>query len=730
MWEKIKGGVVENRGTAIILSLIIVTVLFILTSFLIRKVVTNTMMVRKVKEEQESYAKAKQGILYALDRLNTWDGIDPDYDPTDWTPNEVGLGNWSDYSNYSLMVYKGYIPAPGGYTENEDYITIESRDLPKKLVTLQGIAEYKSPLVGYVKFINSDVTFSSPQTFGGLSNGSPIHVNGNLTLTGVNNIYLDTSRNDKFEIAREILPTASSDTVNILDQTGTYLVSNLNALANDGGNNGFTLVYDTENSEWVREPGNFNTASGHYFDGEHLPSSFDRSDPDNPQYVSGKSIIFWPQINEERFWDSLDGTTRLADIAISSDYCGKRGMNDDVAPYYWWDDWYPSDDSHDYGYVHIDGSTVDDVYWRREVSTDSYNYTPPGAHLIFSDTQDLDPSTSATTERLMQVNDDNTTDLPAEYETLASISYSLFTSEDVIFCEEDVRVNGVLPRDLAIVSGGNIYIDSNIYTNGHSLALLAKENVLLNTTHRWAVDHEVDEWNDPGNLAGVVDEHIARAVVNIGEIKQQVLNFGGSSTRVLVTTNQIILRGCTYSVGENNTLSFAAEVDLEGDNWQSLTIESPTFPINGPADSGPDPIIIVLEMPSASTPLSFSRIKLTATGGGAGDDPAGWIEVDAVEVPITDMDRTAIFAENGSWYVIAGNGASTDNDQQESFTLNVAISEQNFEDMSKWDGTHPLLQEATWDDITYIHDSSLKINSPPSLPPSVNLVSLKRKGGG
>ncbi|GAI36618.1 unnamed protein product, partial [marine sediment metagenome] len=259
---------------------------------------TNTTMVEKAGEEQKSYALAKQGILYALDQLNTWDGTDPKYDPTDWTPNEVEQGNWSDYSNYSLMVYKDHIPTSGGYTEEEGYTTIESRDLPKKLVTLQAIAKNDSPLLDYVKFINSDVTFSSPQTFGGLLNGSPFHVNGNLTLTGVNNIYLDTTRNDKFEIAQKILATASSDTVNILEQTGTYLASNLNAVAKDGGNNGFSVVYDTENSKWVKEPENFNTASGHYFDGEHLPSSYDRSDPDNPQYVSGESIISWPQINE------------------------------------------------------------------------------------------------------------------------------------------------------------------------------------------------------------------------------------------------------------------------------------------------------------------------------------------------------------------------------------------------------------------------------------------------
>ncbi|GAG78622.1 unnamed protein product, partial [marine sediment metagenome] len=276
--------------------------------------------------------------------------------PTDWP----GDTNWHDYNldgdistgdssgnDVTLKVEKG---TPTGH------ITIESQNLPEKLVTLQAIAENSSPLLKYVRFINSDVTFSSPQTFGGLSNGSPIHVNGNLTLTGVNNIYLDTSRNDKFEIAREILPTASSDTVNILDQNGISLASNLNALAKDGGNNGFSLVYDTENSEWVREPGNFNTASGHYFDAEHLPSSFDRSDPNNPQYVSGKSIISWPQINEERY-------ANLADLLISASDCGNRGTA--------WNDWYPSDGKYAGGYASGE-------YWREEGSGTSYNYTPPG----------------------------------------------------------------------------------------------------------------------------------------------------------------------------------------------------------------------------------------------------------------------------------------------------------------------------------------------------------------
>jgi len=175
----------KNHGTAIILSLVIVSVLFILTSFLVRKVLTNTAMVEKTGEEQESHALAKQGILYALDKLNTWEGIDPEYDPTAWLNGE----NWDEddwnpldlngdgENNVRIRVDKDDIPHPedddpafdSKDDDNEDrgYITIESQDLPKKLVTLQAITKNTSPLLVYVRFINSDaVTVFEDNTFG------------------------------------------------------------------------------------------------------------------------------------------------------------------------------------------------------------------------------------------------------------------------------------------------------------------------------------------------------------------------------------------------------------------------------------------------------------------------------------------------------------------------------------------------------------------------------------
>ena len=358
----------KNNGTAIILMLVVVSVLFIFTSFLVRKVVINATMVEKSGKEQESYAIAKQGILYAIDQLNTGEGYSLSYDPTDWP----GDTDWHDYNldndtttgdtsgnDVTLKVEKN---TPSGY------ITIESQDLPKKLVTLQGIAENTGPLLNYVRFINSDVSFLSLQGFGDSANGAPFHINGNLILDGdANEIYLED--NQRFEVTGEVISydsgSAQTDKVKILPSNEASFSSK--TLDDDGsGSDGYgftgTIVNGDEYSQL--DPKAFNTVQGHYFDGVHLPSSYDYSEnPNNPQYVSGQSIIFWPQINEERFWDSENGTTRLADLAISSDDCGKRGIND-FAPCYWWDDWYPTDNTHPYGYSDIDGSTVANIRLR------------------------------------------------------------------------------------------------------------------------------------------------------------------------------------------------------------------------------------------------------------------------------------------------------------------------------------------------------------------------------
>ena len=694
----------KNQGTAIILSLVIVSVLFILISFLVRKVLTNTAMVEKTGEEQKSYALAKQGILYALDQLNTWEGTDPDYDPTDWP--ETGNKNWIelDLNNKDedndvttgnkecrVRVDKDDLP-PNVFVSpdpnnDSNYITIESQDLPKKLVNLQAITKNTSPLLDYVRFINSDTIFGD-NTFGSgagflVQGDAPLCVLGNVTWQNGSSNNLILSGSDSKAIIYGNISNGGVDSLQIND---------------DPPQSGYYYFFDPNDSSYD-DPAAFDTAEGHCFSSAHLPSCYDYSSGTPTFYEGSTQATFWPQINEDRY-------SNLADLLISASDCGNRGPA--------WNDWYPSDDKYTGGYA-------SGYYWRQDGSGSSYNYTPPGVHLILSATQDLDPLTSATTENLLRINDGSGTDTPGEYENSATGSSF---SGDVIFAEKDIRLNGVLPRNVSVVSGGNIYIDSNIYTNSYSLALLAKENVLLNTTHRWVAGYEGgDNWADGGtaaNLMGVTDGQTAQAEVDIGESNEQILNFGGGASPQIVTTDRIILRDCEYSVGVDNYINLAAEVDLGEGNWQSLTITPLTFPIYGP-DSGTT--TIELETPSAFR--SFSRIKLTATGAGTGTDPAGWIKVDAVEIPIRDMDRMAIFAENGSWYVIPGNGASVNNNQQELFTLNVAIAQEELEEMTKWtDGSG---READWDQVTYVYDSDLVTTPPPALPPSVNLVSLKRK---
>lgn len=709
MSEKIKRGVAQNRGTAIILSLIIVTVLFILTSFLIRKVVTNTMMVRKAGEEQEGYALAKQGILYALDQLNTSEGYSPDYDSTDWpgTGNrnwiELDLDNKDEDNDVTtgdkecrIRVDKDDLP-PNVFVspdpnDDSNYLTIESQDLPKKLVTLEAITENSSPLLSYVRFINSDTVFGNDffgQTGTLIQGDAPLCILGNVTWASASSNNLILNGYDSKAI---IYGTISNGGV-------TNLQINGNSPQSD-----YYYFFDPDDPSYD-DASLFDTADGHYFSSAHLPSCYDYSGGTPSFYDGSTQGTFWPQINEERY-------ANLAHLVVSASHCGNRGAA--------WNDWYPSNGKYAGGYASGE-------YWREEGSGTSYNYTPPGVHLIFSATQDLDSSIPAA-QNLLRINDSSGTDTPAEYESSATASSF---SENVIFAEKDVRINGVLPRNLSIASGGNIYIDSNIYTNGYSLALLANENVLLNTTHRWVAGYEGgDNWNYNGtsaaNLIGVTDTGFARAQVNIGESEEQILDFGGSTFRQIVTTDRIILRGCAYEVFTDKTLDLSVDVDLGDGDWQPTSfVSGPAFPIYGPPPGSSSEV--VFETPS--TFRSFSRIKLTATGGGTGIDPAGWIEINAVEIPTRDMDGMAILAENGSWYLISGNGTSPNNDQQESFSLSVALSEQELEKMSKWnDGSG--FGEADFNQIAYTFDADLVTVPPPALPPSVNLVSLKRKGEG
>ena len=515
MPEKIKGGVVENRGTAIILSLIIVTLLFILTSFLIRKVVTNTMMVRKATEEQKSYAKAKQGILYAVNKLNTWEGVDPDYDPTAWlNAQNWDEDNWNPFdlngdgeNDVQIRVDKDDIPHaadddPAFDSEEDDngdqlYITIESQDLPKKLVTLQGIADYKSPLLDYVRFINSDVSFTAGQTFDDTTYGSLIHINGNLTLTDANFLNLDAETGERFEVAGEIKPGVSSTTVTISDPDGP--LDNVTLDANDDNTDGYKCGFTRNVSGNLLASEKFDTAydnivqnNGRYFDGTHLPSSYDQSGA-SPLYVTGNALLRWPPIDETRYENLVGGVGTAYYVAgVSSD--DESGTWYDITASGWIDD--------RTGYTPSVGSPQ------------SATYTSQSAILVILDGNGEMSGTPG------QVGiDDGQGGGTANNSVIESgewRGYPTDPSRKVIYSPHNLRIMGIIGDDLSptdhkltIVSGGTIYIEGNIVkgTGGSSLALIAKDWITLNPTHRFINQDVVatsgpDLWNNQDKIQG------------------------------------------------------------------------------------------------------------------------------------------------------------------------------------------------------------------------------------
>lgn len=294
-----KGSLIKKEeGMAILLSLVIVSVLFIVTSFLIRQVVMNAMMVGRFQQERVARAIARQGVLYAVYNLSTshqyenWGSggrvsVDLDGDGTDDVELEVTLDS----------------PSSG-------YITIESwnlstRNLPPGLMTLQGVGTYsRGFLLSYGRFINETAYFSG-FTFGDATSGFPFRLNNDLILEGTNTFWVDDTRGDRIEVGGDIVARNSTTLVNLRNTSGT-LDETLDANEDnaDGRKCGFTRI---GRGTWLNSS-LFSTVGGRYFDGFHLPSSWDLTGS-SPQYVrgSGKKTLTLPQINES-FYSNLAGS--------------------------------------------------------------------------------------------------------------------------------------------------------------------------------------------------------------------------------------------------------------------------------------------------------------------------------------------------------------------------------------------------------------------------------------
>jgi len=690
----------ENNGTAMILMLVVVSVLFIFTSFLVRKVVINTTMVEKSGKEQESYAIAKQGILYALDKLSTWEGTAPDYDSTTWLNTQNwDAGNWNSYdldgdgeSEVQIRIDKDDIPHP----ENSDptfdsadddngdqpYITIESRDSARKLITLQAIAKNNSPLLDYVRFVNSDTTFQN-DTFDSAGSGSLIEGNAPFSILGDVSWASGSSNN-------LILATGSKALVyGIINNGG---VSSLRINGSTAKNDYF--YFFDPNDPSYDDPTLFDTAEGHYFSSAHLPSCYDYTETPSPAYCyGGPQSISWPEIKEERYESLASGTNCYID---NSDEINKTSEWDDPS----------SDDTSD------DNDTEDEWFPDTAGST-SYHYYPHAARLVF-----------------------NATNITQELSggTINTIDYSSITN-NIIYAKGDISVSGIIPNEqnLTIVSGGNIFIDSNLLKqiNTASLALMAKQNIVLNPTIRYAVTWASpdDSWqNNPGAARGNPDYVLTYPGTGIISIPPDTtltytldLDLGR-----LITGGRIVLWNYEDGGGQQIDTTLDVLLSRDGTTWDTvLSGENPDedFHLNFTPQTFR---WVRLELKVENTHPLDQDFNLESEG------------FDAIEVPIYAVDA-ALFTENGTLEAVTGGGVAQDESilpnnnayQPDAGGLKVPSDSGSYSQRLFFWGT---LAETEWTEsipdwgyIAYAYDDNLSLNPPPSLPPSVSLVSLKRK---
>ncbi len=707
----------ENYGTAIILSLVIVSVLFILTSFLVRKVLTNTAMVQKAGEEQKSYALAKQGILYAIDQLNTSEEYSPDYDPTDWPgagnrnwteldldnkdeDNDVATGDKEcrarvDKDDLPLSVFVS--PDPN---DDSNYLTIESQDLPKKLVTLQAVAKNISPLLKYVRFLNSDTIFED-NTFGSgslIQGDAPFCVLGNVTWGdgSSNNLILTGSDNKAI-----IYGTISDGGVKSLQ---------INVAKPDKG---YHYFFDPNDSSYD-DPAAFDTAEGHYFSSAHLPSCYDYSSGTPTFHYGSTQATFWPQVKKDRYKNLASGVNCYINNP------------DEINEESEWSD--PSKDN-----TSDDNDTNDEWFKDGVGSTAGYHYYPYAPRLLLNNI-DTDGSGSEDLSQYLSGG------------TLNIIDYSDITN-NLIYAEGDLSVSGVIPtgKNLTIVAGGNIFIDSNLLkeANNASLALLAKKDIVLNPTLRCGVASGNTStnplWYNPDYSLGNPDSYYTSPTAS------GLTSFAPDETKTysldidlgrLVTGGRIVL--WNYEDGDGGQLETSLQVWVHRDdppppyssNWDLEVLQFP----DGDHISSPSHSIDF-------TPRTFRWIRLNLQAHNKHETQTQEFDLseerfNAVEIPLYGIDA-ALCAEEGSLKVVTGGGV---NQEDTILPNNDAYEPLDAGGLKTPGGTNGRLffwgtlaetewtgSVSGWDYLAYVYDPNLSSNPPPSLPPSVNLVSLKRK---
>jgi len=715
MFSKIEKFKKDEEGAALILTILIAGVLFILSSFLINKVLVNTKIIEKAKEEEESYALAKEGMLYAVEQLNASD------QSTDWP----GDSNWNNYhldddtgdeSGYDVSI-KVEKDTPSGY------ITIKSTDLPRKLVTLQGVANYKSPLTKYVRFINSDTTFGDT-TFGEEGSGTsiegraPIHINGNLILgTNTINLYTtsDTTKWDKFEVTGETQPINDAATITIKDPTGTISSKTLDANNDnsDGKNCGFTVNAAGNLLDSLK----FDTVSGRYLDLAHLPSCYDYSSGSPTFYYGGSRSIFWPEINENIYSNLVEDSKYYVSVpGISNTPIYNKGSQENIE-----DIWYPEESEWDEMPDETNWPGWEETYENSRI----YFYTGTGTLIV------LDGNGESLGAPLQIGIDDGLGGATAGNDIIEKSEWRDYPSNGLIYSPGNIRVSGMIdndttPYNLTIVSGGTIYIEGNIIkeNDNSSVALLAKDWVVLNPTHTFtggyftgnlackvsSGEEEDFKWKHKDNLLG--EEDNKRAIYQVKGLETLMrLDFEQMMTCDTITLVKLLLnQHWPLSIWGSNNPEFNippgdGDIQFGEDITTSINNENIDFTSKIPFTFRYVKIYLVDQREEPEewvSPFQVDAIKVSLSGGEEGKGDGTWGEDGK------PLLNTLCFAQRKSWAVIPGNGDAYP------IVIGGAIAENKQEQIDNdWASK-----------LTYTYDSNLSSNH---LPHSVNLVSLKRE---
>ncbi|MFQ6067564.1 MAG: hypothetical protein ACE5K3_09850, partial [bacterium] len=691
----------------------------------------NATMVGKTGEEQESYALAKQGILFAINELNTSSGTEPDYNPTAWLNGENwDEGNWNPFdlnsdgeNDVQIRLDKDDIPHPDDPAfdsiddDNGDlnYITIESQDLPKKLVTLQAITKNTSPLLDYVRFINSDTDFAD-NTFGLTGSGSLIEGDAPFCVLG-NVTWEDGSSNN-------LTLSGSNSKAIIYGKISDGGVSNL-LINGEDPDSGYYYFFDPNDPSYD-DPALFDTAAGHYFSSAHLPSCYDYSGGTPSFYYGSTQATFWPQIKKERYKNLASGVNCYLP---NSSEMNKRT------------EW--SDPNNDNDYPDYDNDTNDEWFNDGDGSTDptivttSYHYYPRAARLVLNN---IDTNASGYKDLTEQLSDG----------TISTIDYSSITN-NIIYAEGDLSVCGIIPagKKLTIASGGNIFIDSNLLkeANSASLALLAKQNIVLNPTLRYGMDSgnssSNESWYNPDYCLGNPDvinfaSPTDSSGVTLGADEEKIYTLDIDLGRV-ITGGRIVL--WNYQDAED----YVANLETELEVWVTRQDSPPSTSANWNQK-----VLPLQDVPTGDsfnidfTPRTFRWIRLNlrahnTDGVNPHDFDLSNERLDAIEISFYGIDA-ALSAEEGSLGMVTGGGVNQDetilpnNDAYKPPDAGGLKPPSDGGTSSRrlflWGALAE--EELTgrvwgWNYITYVYDSNLSSNPPPALPPSVNLVSLKRK---